>query len=334
MTRIPPIPTLCVLLALSALSAQAQTTVESFTGGSNIGGWTFGGPNPSIPPTGGNPGAYLASGLIDTFAPQPRTTASGSVFTGDFRAAAISSIGIDLITFQAQTTAGRPLTLMLIHDNGTGSFTDDTAAYFMGPNIPAVGAGWKSFDFALPSAETSLPSGWQLLNLGDSGAPPIHDWDTVIQNVTRVQYFYGDPTLFFIFQQWTLGMDNARITAVACPPSAGAVPDGAEIPGGMMTVAKSGGGQLRLRWQDSCAVCDTDFEIYEGLLGDFDSHVPKLCTTGGLKQAQFLPGIDSNYYLVVPHNGPREGSYGRDGNSVERPPSLAPCLPQSFLGCP
>jgi hypothetical protein len=324
----------CALLLSTVAPNVAQTTVESFTGGSNLGGWTFGGPNPAIPPSGGNPGAYLASGLLDTFAPQPRTTASGTPFTGDFRAASVSSIGIDLITFEAGTTAGRPLTLMLIHDNGTGSFADDTAAYFFGPNIPAVGAGWKSYDFSVPSAEVSLPSGWQLLNLGDSGAPPIHDWDTVIQNVSRIQFFYGDPTLFFIFQQWMLGMDNPRVSAVACSPSAGAVPDGATVPGGMMTVTETAGGQLRLRWQDSCGPCDTDFEVYEGVLGDFDSHVQKLCTTNGIKQAQFTPSIGSAYYIVVPHNGQREGSYGSDGDGIERPAALASCLPQSFAGCP
>jgi hypothetical protein len=37
----------------------------------------------------------------------------------------------------------------------------------------------------------------------------------VIQNVSRVQFFYGDPTFFFIFQQWEVGADNIRIAAGA-----------------------------------------------------------------------------------------------------------------------
>jgi len=29
-----------------------------------------------------------------------------------------------------------------------------------------------------------------------------------------VQFFYGDPTFFFIFQQWEVGADNVRIEGV------------------------------------------------------------------------------------------------------------------------
>ena len=108
---------------------------------------------------------------------------------------------------------------MLIKDPGTpGDFADDTAAYFLGPNIPDVGDGWISYDYDVPSQDTELPVGWLLLNLGDIGAPPNHTWDEVIQDVDRVQYHYGDPTFFFIFQQWNLGADNARITSSAGGP--------------------------------------------------------------------------------------------------------------------
>ena len=107
---------------------------------------------------------------------------------------------------------------MLIKDPGTpGNPSDDTAAYFMAANIPAVGAGWASYDYTVPSQETTLPAGWLLLNLGDSGAPANHTWDEVMQDVDRVQYFYGDPTFFFLFQQWTIGADNARITTDPMP---------------------------------------------------------------------------------------------------------------------
>jgi hypothetical protein len=101
---------------------------------------------------------------------------------------------------------------MLIHDNGTpGDPLDDTAAYFLGPNIPGFGEGWISYDYDVPSSAVTLPAGWQLLNLGDIGSPANHDWDTVIRDVSKVQFFYGDPTFFFIFQQWEVGADNIRI---------------------------------------------------------------------------------------------------------------------------
>ena len=203
---------LLLVVAVTPLAAGSEF-VETFDSG-NEGGWTFGAPGESQPPTGGNPGAYLDSGLLDTFAPRLRTTATRGVFTGDFRSKGVSSIGLDLITFNAQTTGGRPLALMLIKDPGTpGNFADDTAAYFLGPNIPDVGDGWLSYDYAVPSEETDLPAGWLLLNMGDVGGTPNHTWDEVIQDVDQVQFHYGDPTFVFIFQQWNLGADNLRITS-------------------------------------------------------------------------------------------------------------------------
>lgn len=50
--------------------------------------------------------------------------------------------------------------------------------------------------------------------------------------------------------------------------------------------------------------------------------------------ATIVPGAGSMYYLVVPHNGAVEGSYGRDGAMGERPASLTACFPQSIGACP
>jgi hypothetical protein len=198
--------------ALGPAAAGTTTVVESFDGGGNEGGWTWGFGD-TIAATGGNPGAYLHTDGLDTFAPRPQTT-SGGAFIGDYRARGVLNVGVDLITFHVDFSAeGRALTLMLIHDNDTPDDPfDDTAAYFLGENIPLEGQGWKIYDFDVPSQETSLPAGWQLLNLGDSGAPPIHDWNDVIQHVSAVWFHYGDPTLLYIFQQWSLGLDNPRIT--------------------------------------------------------------------------------------------------------------------------
>jgi hypothetical protein len=194
-------------------AAHAGSTAETFENGSNPSAWTWGFGN-SLPTSGGNPGGYLRTDGLDTFAPQPRPTAPTTPFVGDYRDAGVTCIGVDLITFAVDFSAdGRPLTLMLIHDNDTpGDPFDDTAAYFMhAQNVPLVGQGWMSYDFDVPADQTTLPAGWVLLNLGDSGAPAIHSWDQVIQHVSRMQFFYGNPEFFFIFQQWSLGLDNARI---------------------------------------------------------------------------------------------------------------------------
>ncbi len=199
-----------ILLALSLPSlATAQSTfTETFDTG-NEGAWNFG-PPAVIEATGGNPSAYLYEPLLDTFAPQPRTTAD-SVFSGDYRARDVSSVSVDLITYDAGTTGGRPLSIMLYFDNGTAGVDDDFAAYFMhANNIPAVGAGWQTYTFDIPAQETSLPAGWGLWSSGAPGVTP--DWNVAVQNVTSLRFFYGNPEYFFIFQQWELGLDNPSIT--------------------------------------------------------------------------------------------------------------------------
>lgn len=204
--------TLSVALLLVTATLAAESFTETFDGGSNVGGWTFGTGNQVIEPAGGNPGPYLHDSFVDTFAPQPRTS-EPSVFTGDFRGRSVRRLGIDLITLAVDFSAdGRPLTLMLVSDQGTPSNPDDDwAAFILGPtNAPVPGQGWVSYSFDVPSQETSLPAGWAILPLGPS-SPPSPDWNDLITDVDRVQFFYGDPTMFFIFQGWNVGLDNPGI---------------------------------------------------------------------------------------------------------------------------
>jgi hypothetical protein len=203
----------CVVAAGGSAAAGAQSYIETFDG-TNEGGWAYGGPGEVIETTGGNPGAYLHSPMLDTFAPTPRTTVPGSLFTGDYRVRDVVEIAVDLVTFDVDFSAdGRPLTLMLVSDNDTpGNVDDDWAAYLIGPdNIPLVGEGWLSYAFAVPSAETSLPAGWSTIGLGGS-SPPNPDWNDVITDVSEVRFFYGDPTFIFIFQVWDVGLDNVAIS--------------------------------------------------------------------------------------------------------------------------
>ena len=92
------------------------------------------------------------------------------------------------------------------------------------------------------------------------------------------------------------------------------------VPGTPLTVGKGIGGAIDLYWSPSCLASDVDYGVYEGTLGDFTSHVSRICATSGTTTATIVPGAGSMYYLVVPHNGSVGGSYGRDGASVERPP--------------
>lgn len=109
-------------------------------------------------------------------------------------------------------------------------------------------------------------------------------------------------------------------------------------PGGTvngLTVNKAAGSGIDLAWYPSCSVDDIDYGVYEGTIGNWTDHQPVtgLCMAGGLT-ASFTPGTGSHYYLIVPTNGPVEGSYGQDSTSAQRPASTSPCTVQVLGSCP
>ena len=201
----------CILSLALAPAAAAETFTETFTGGSNVGGWSYF-PQEVIEAEGGNPGAWLHTWGLDTFAPWPTTTEDGSIFTGDYRAMGVTSVGVDLITIAVDFSAeGRACTITLRDDNGTpGDFSDDWVAFKLGADIPLPGAGWQSYSFDIPSQSDTWPDGWGVLELGPNTPEP--NWVALMGDVDEVGFHYGDPQMFYIFQMWELGLDNPTIT--------------------------------------------------------------------------------------------------------------------------
>ena len=115
--------------------------------------------------------------------------------------------------------------------------------------------------------------------------------------------------------------------------TAGSVPDGSALTA-PLTVSKGAGGAISLAWSPSCDLADADYAIYEGTIGDFTSHVPRICTTSGATSASIVPGAGGKYYLAVPHGGTAEGSYGTASGGIERPPSASACLARAIVSCP
>jgi hypothetical protein len=113
----------------------------------------------------------------------------------------------------------------------------------------------------------------------------------------------------------------------------GSVPDGATVAGSPLRVSRQPSGDLTLTWASSCSGADTDYEVYEGTLGNFTSHTPRLCTTSGSTTVTLTPGGDNTYYLVVPRNGVLEGSYGKNSGGAERPQGSNACHPQVLKTC-
>ena len=85
-----------------------------------------------------------------------------------------------------------------------------------------------------------------------------------------------------------------------------------------------------MNWDDSCVPSDTDYEIYEGMLGSFSSHKAEVCSTNGGTAWMLTPAAESSYFIVVPRNVNREGSYGTNGVGIERPTAVDACLPQAM----
>jgi hypothetical protein len=200
----------CALVHAARAQQCGTTSTTTFSAG-NVGGWAWGGPNETTPATGGFPTHYRRTDGLDTFAPQLQTSGS-SIFTGNYRAAHVSALGVDLQSFYMDfpTSCQRPLSLMLWNDNSTpGNPNDDTYVYFLAEDVPCIDGLWHGYSVAVPSQSTTLPSGWAVDP--NSTAAPNAVWNQVLTNVTQVTWFFGDPTFFFIFQMWSVGADNCRI---------------------------------------------------------------------------------------------------------------------------
>ena len=124
--------------------------------------------------------------------------------------------------------------------------------------------------------------------------------------------------------------------ANACLPpgssTAGSVPNGDDIPGGQLLVAKNGS-DLTLSWDSQCG--GLDYGIYEGEIGEFYSHrsIDNCVDDGTPLTETITPSAFSAYYLVTPLSNDREGSYGTDSSGRERPPGFQQCAPREFGSC-
>jgi len=132
------------------------------------------------------------------------------------------------------------------------------------------------------------------------------------------------------------GVDLFRVEEFLCnaPSPAGRVPDGSTLPGTALRIDSGAGDQISLSWGESCELGDSDYAVYEGMLGDFASHTVAMCSTGGATSTGLSPAPGNTYYLVVPSNGTVEGSYGTASDGAPRTAAFSACFPQSVAACP
>lgn len=104
---------------------------------------------------------------------------------------------------------------------------------------------------------------------------------------------------------------DVRISVGACEPL-GVVPP-------TMTLRRPSESQLALSWESACSDPEL-YGIYEGALGQWDSHVAVSCedADGDKLGETIIPAGGSRYYLVAPIRE-AEGSLGRSSSGDERP---------------
>ncbi|MGH2570019.1 MAG: hypothetical protein ACRDGR_02255 [bacterium] len=213
------LPLACILAGSLVLPAGSRGAefVDDFEGGTNDAGWAYIAGFDTLEPVGGNPGWWLHSPILDTFDPTLYSAVDGPTpFTGDYRAANVSKISVDIQTLSVDfgDGSGFNVILLLRDTNGTPfDIFDDDFAYSVGGSTPVEGAGWSHYEFDVPSQSNDpVPAGWSGGSVEDcENFRPGVSWIDVMQSVDQVEFHYLHPCFFAIFQQWVVGADNLRI---------------------------------------------------------------------------------------------------------------------------
>jgi hypothetical protein len=222
----------CLTGCLAAGWAQAAevrvTTTETFESGtSNEGRWFWGTGYEHFVESNGNPGRYLRDSTLVTYIPRASTSFGvQSVFTGDYQARNVVSVGIDMaIPYVSGNVTGRKVTLILLNDNGTPYDLYDDWGAFTVTNLPIPPTGvagvmgtndilqWTSYDIPVPSQSATLPEGWSWISrnyVRRSGS-----WARLMRDVDHVGFNLGDPSLRYPLLAWDVALDNPRITTIA-----------------------------------------------------------------------------------------------------------------------
>ena len=247
---------------------------------------------------------------------------------GIYRSTGGSPTALILTTLNPRAIAVDSLNRIFItHTDGTIKLYDETGALLNGSFATGLGASAVLEIGTLGGSSESvfaIDAAGNLLRISMAGVVTTIGSGFVGQSWMR----FGPDDALYVTE-----FPNDRVLRVSADNPSGRVPDGGDLPGTPLTVTHAAGSDLTLTWGPSCSAGDSEYAVYEGSLGSFTSHTPVLCSTGGATTATIAPGAGNHYYLVVPNNGLREGSYGVRSSGSQRPAAIAACLPQSHLRC-
>jgi hypothetical protein len=177
-----------------------------------------------IEPTGGDPDEYLYSEVasaIPTWSSASTRYQPGvndefkrdSVFVGDYYAAAVKTISVDLDVIQPGSwTEDRTVTLHLMSwDVANNGVAFD--AFFSLPDMPDVPTGWNHYTFTVDAHSTTVPAGWAFTR-GDGTPGTDADWATFMHQIDLVGFGFWKPEYAYpSLGLWQLGIDNIHISA-------------------------------------------------------------------------------------------------------------------------
>jgi hypothetical protein len=208
-------------IVLPVASACATQVVDDFESGTNPNqwGWTNGGGgNFIIEPDGGNPGAWLDSG-VPYFSDHPNLTslppdgtalrdalASGTLSAAQFDVERLDTSDVTNCHPTATEASTFSLGLFDMHsDSGGGvieAHNDD------GPDSPAGFWPWMTVTFTIDSGATDVPPGWVL------NAPPElnYTWQDLMHNIDGIRFWIVNPEQITFDACSHLGADNVIVT--------------------------------------------------------------------------------------------------------------------------
>ncbi len=196
-----------------ANAACAAQVVEDFESGNpDQWAWTLGA---VLKVDGGNPGAWLDSGL-GYIAQHPFVFVAppaGSAFYTALRSDSLNSVKFDFARldpgecFPPALDAGTTFALELadFHSSPGAIYSATFVSDMAVPDVPTT---WQTFSFDIPPDAPSTPAGWALtlphgVNYG---------WSDLLHNVDAIVIFVGNPFAPTTSQCRRLGIDNVVVT--------------------------------------------------------------------------------------------------------------------------
>ncbi len=209
-------------LALLATSATLHATdvVDDFESGTNPNQWGWTNNNGgvfTIVADGGNPGAWLDSG-VPYRSDHPNLTSlppAGTPLRDALDSGSLQSASIDIQRLDASSVVGcfptytlpSTFSLSLIDIHTDAAVIE--AHTIDGPPAPTDAPfSWLNVAFTIPSDATDVPPGWVL------NAPPElgYTWQDLMHNIDGIRFFVLDPEELTFDACWHLGADNVHVS--------------------------------------------------------------------------------------------------------------------------